>query len=80
MTTRWGENGVTTDYVPGEVVIGNGVWVGANCVILKGVHIGDGAVVAAGAVVTKDVPAHEVWAGVPARRQGRPGQLRVYGL
>ena len=71
-----GENGVTTDYVPGEVVIGNGVWVGANCVILKGVHIGDGAVVAAGAVVTKDVPAHEVWAGVPARRQGH--QLRVY--
>jgi acetyltransferase-like isoleucine patch superfamily enzyme len=32
------------------------------------VHIGDGAVVAAGAVVTKDIPAHEVWGGVPARQ------------
>lgn len=49
------------------IVIGNRVWCGANVTILKGVHIGDGAVIAAGAVVTKDVPAYEVWGGVPAK-------------
>lgn len=40
-----------------EIIIGNHVWVGANCVILKGVRIGDRAVIAAGSVVRKDVPA-----------------------
>jgi acetyltransferase-like isoleucine patch superfamily enzyme len=47
--------------------IGRDVWIGANAVILGGVTIGDGAVVAAGAVVTKDVEAGAVVAGVPAR-------------
>ncbi len=50
-----------------EIRIGNNVWVGANCTILKGVKIGDGAVIAAGAVVTKDIPENEVWGGVPAK-------------
>ena len=49
------------------IVIGNDVWIGAHCTILKGVVIGDGAVVAAGAVVTKDVPPMAVVAGVPAK-------------
>jgi acetyltransferase-like isoleucine patch superfamily enzyme len=49
------------------VTIGRDVWVGAGCVILPGVTIGDGAVVAAGSVVTRDVPAGAVVAGVPAR-------------
>lgn len=49
------------------IVIGNDVWIGANAVILAGVQIGDGAVVGAGAVVTHDIPAGEIWAGVPAR-------------
>lgn len=49
------------------VVIGNGVWIGANVTILGGVNIGDGAVVAAGAVVTKDVPAKTLVGGVPAK-------------
>lgn len=40
-----------------EIVIGDRVWIGASCVILKGVHIGDDAVIAAGSVVRKDVPA-----------------------
>jgi len=53
------------------VVIGDRVWVGTRAVILKGVTIGDGAVVAAGAVVTKDVPAHGVVAGVPAKVVGQ---------
>jgi acetyltransferase-like isoleucine patch superfamily enzyme len=47
--------------------IGRDVWIGANAVILGGVTIGDGAVIAAGAVVTKDVEPGAVVAGVPAR-------------
>ena len=47
--------------------IGSDVWIGANAVILGGVTIGDGAVIAAGAVVTKDVESGAVVAGVPAR-------------
>lgn len=66
---------ITTDGVEqassAPVVIGDRVWVGTRAVILKGVTIGDGAVVAAGAVVTKDVPAGAVVAGVPAKVVGR---------
>lgn len=49
------------------VSIGNDVWIGANALILPGVHIGDGAVVAAGAVVTKDVEEYAIVGGVPAK-------------
>lgn len=49
------------------IKIGNHVWIGTRAIILKGVTIGDGAVVAAGAVVTKDVPAHTIVAGIPAK-------------
>ncbi|MDX6197676.1 MAG: tetrahydrodipicolinate N-acetyltransferase [Actinomycetota bacterium] len=52
------------------VVIGDRVWVGTRAVILKGVTIGDGAVVAAGAVVNKDVPPQAVVAGIPAKVVG----------
>jgi acetyltransferase-like isoleucine patch superfamily enzyme len=51
----------------GAVEIGEGVWIGANAVILAGITIGDRAVVGAGAVVTKDVPADTVVGGNPAR-------------
>ncbi len=54
-----------------RITIGEDVWVGANAVVLKGVNIGAGAVIAAGAVVTRDVPCLEIWAGVPARKIGR---------
>jgi acetyltransferase-like isoleucine patch superfamily enzyme len=49
------------------IKIGNHVWIGLNSTILKGVSIGDGAVVAAGAVVTRDVPANSLVDGVPAK-------------
>ena len=49
------------------VTIEDDVWIGANAVILPGVHIGNHCVVAAGAVVTKDVPPHSLVAGVPAK-------------
>lgn len=50
------------------VEIGDNVWVGAGCVVLPGVRIGDNAVIAAGSVVNHDVPANEIWGGVPARK------------
>ncbi|MGP1515812.1 MAG: sugar O-acetyltransferase [Bacteroidales bacterium] len=49
------------------VHIGNDVWIGGNCTILPGVKIGNNVVVAAGAVVTKDIPDNSLVAGVPAR-------------
>lgn len=51
----------------GETVIGNDVWIGFNALLIPGVTIGDGAIVAAGAVVTKDVMPYAVVGGVPAR-------------
>ena len=51
-----------------DVSIGNDVWIGAYAIILPGVTINDGAVVAAGSVVTKDVASYTVVAGVPAKK------------
>ncbi len=47
--------------------VGNDVWIGAGAQILRGVKVGDGAVVAAGAIVTKDVPPYSIVAGIPGR-------------
>ena len=60
---RIDEQGVSTN----PVTIEDDVWIGANAVILPGVTIGEHCVVAAGAVVTKDVPPHSLVAGVPAK-------------
>ena len=60
---RIDEQGVSTN----QVTIEDDVWIGANAVILPGVTIGEHCVVAAGAVVTKDVPPHSLVAGVPAK-------------
>ena len=49
------------------IVVGNHVWIGANATVLPGVTIGDNAVIGAGAVVSRDIPANCVAAGVPAR-------------
>lgn len=51
-----------------EIILSPDVWLGVNVVVLKGVRIGRGAVVAAGAVVTTDILDYEMWAGVPARK------------
>lgn len=48
------------------VTIGVNCWIGANCVVLPGTAIGDNSVVAAGSVVSKSVPANELWGGIPA--------------
>lgn len=50
-----------------KVKIGKDVWIGANAIVLKGVTIGDGAILGAGSVVTKNIPPYEIWAGVPAK-------------
>ena len=56
----------TQGHKPGPIMIGHDVWLGAHCVVLRNVTIGDGAVVAAGAVVINDVPSRTLVAGVPA--------------
>lgn len=63
-----GKYGVIDGLESSPVHIGKNVWVGANAVILKGVSIGDGAVIAAGAVVNHDIPDYEIWGGVPVRK------------
>lgn len=57
------EQGINTT----PVTIGNDIWIGANAVVLPGVTIGDHSVIAAGAVVTKNIPSHSLVAGVPAK-------------
>jgi acetyltransferase-like isoleucine patch superfamily enzyme len=77
---QWGQSGVFKlwskkldfDFLrPAEkqkfVNIGNDVWIGSNSMIMRGVNVGDGAVIAAGSVVTKDVPPYAIVGGVPAK-------------
>ena len=55
-----------SEYISGEdrkVVIGNDVWIGARCIIFEGITIGDGAVIAAGSIIRKDVPPYAVVGG-----------------
>ena len=59
ITTAWDNKG--------DIVIGNDVWIGYEAVIMTGVHIGDGAIIAARAVVTKDVPPYPIVGGTPAK-------------
>jgi len=78
-TTIWsGARGVNA-----PVVVEDDVWIGTGSIILSGVTIGKGAVIAAGSVVTKDVPACEVWGGNPARKiddRFRDGEEKAYHL
>jgi maltose O-acetyltransferase len=54
----------------GKVIVGNDAWIGAGAIIMPDVHIGEGSVVGAGSVVTKDVGPFTIVAGVPARKIG----------
>ena len=62
---------------PAPIAIGKNVWIGSHATILPGVRVGDNAVVAAGAVVTKDVPANAVVGGVPAVLLKNLGETRT---
>lgn len=71
---RWGLPGAERDGMPttrGDIRIGCDVWIGTDALILSGVEIGHGAVVAARAVVTRDVRPYAIVTGVPARESGR---------
>jgi len=60
-----------TQQCPGkEIIIEDDVWIGANAIVLKGVVIERGAIIAGGAVLTKSVPPYEIWGGVPAKKIG----------
>lgn len=48
------------DFIKKEIVVGKNVWIGAGCIILKGVKIGDGSVIAGGSLITKDVPTQSI--------------------
>lgn len=50
------------------ITINEDVWIGANSIILKGVEIQKGAIIAAGSIVTKNVPSNEIWGGMPAKK------------
>ena len=69
---NWSEPGVPMQFAgrPAQqsTTIGADVWLGHGVIVMRGVTIGDGTIVAAGAVVTKDIPSYEVWAGTPARK------------
>jgi acetyltransferase-like isoleucine patch superfamily enzyme len=58
------------EYRTGEVVVGDRAMIGAKAVILPGVHVGEGAQIAANSLVTRDVPPETTVAGVPARPMG----------
>lgn len=55
------------------IQVGSNVWIGAGAVVLPGTSIGDGAIVAAGSVVTRDVPPREIWGNIPARFMRKVG-------
>lgn len=57
-------------HTPGRIIIGDDVWLGANCVVTPDVEIGRGAVIGAGAVVTKNIPPFAIALGVPAKVAG----------
>ncbi|OAO24847.1 MULTISPECIES: acyltransferase [Mammaliicoccus] len=58
----------TSGHTNSKVIIESDVWIGSNVIILPGVSIGEGSVIAAGSVVTKDVESYSIYAGVPAKK------------
>lgn len=60
--------GISKSVKTKPVIIEDSAFIGSNCTILKGVHIGQNSVIGANSVVTKSIPAGETWAGIPAKR------------
>jgi acetyltransferase-like isoleucine patch superfamily enzyme len=56
--------------ITAPIRIENDVWIASNVSILRGVNIGEGAIIAANSVVNKDIPAYEIWGGTPAKKIG----------
>ena len=50
-----------------RIILGEDVWIGTKCAILKGVSIGSGSIIGAGSIVNKSIPSNQIWAGVPAK-------------
>ena len=69
MGNGWEKVTPSLDELPfkGDTVIGNDVWIGQNVTILPGVHIGDGAIIGANSIVTKDIPAYHIAGGNPSK-------------
>ncbi|PAD67853.1 hypothetical protein CHH83_16970 [Bacillus sp. 7586-K] len=63
-------NSPTFEYTEGQVIIGDYVWISTNAMVMPGVTIGEGAVIAAGAVVTNNVEPYSIVGGVPAKKIG----------
>ena len=68
--TSINENIIDQSSIGKKIVIKNNCWIGANSVVLKGVTIGEGAIIGAGAVVTKDIEPYSINVGVPTRKIG----------
>ena len=62
----------------GDIVIGNDVWIGYEAIIMAGVHIGDGAIIATRAVVTKDIPPYTIVGGIPPTRSGSVSAMILF--
>lgn len=69
MGNGWETSTPKPDDLPfkGDTVVGNDVWIGQNVTVMPGVHIGDGAIIAASSVVTKDIPAYRIAGGNPCK-------------
>lgn len=64
---RIGKDAKLEEIPSSPIIIEEDVWIGARCIVLKGVHIGARSIIAAGSVVVKDVPKDEIWGGNPAK-------------
>ncbi len=71
-------NAVDFRTIGAPTIIDDYVWICSRAILTPGVHIGRGAVVASGAVVTHDIPPYEVWGGIPAKKIGERSQILNY--